>query len=85
MRLLLSLALLAAFGAAAVATPSPLQRQAASPSVDVGAIYIGPAGALVESDYFNVPRPRPDITRIFPCRLHLRALISKTRLAQSCD
>jgi len=84
MRLLLSLALLAASGAA-LATPSPLQRQTAAPGVDDGAIYVGPAGALAESDYFNVPRPRPGITRIFLCRLHLRALISKTRLAQSCD
>jgi len=83
MRLLLSFALLTVFPAAAAATPSPMQREAQR--IDDGAIYLGPAGALLESDYFNVPPPQAGVTRIFPCRFHLRATVGSARFAQSCD
>lgn len=85
MRLLLSFALLTVFLAVAAAAPSPMQRAASAPRLDDGAIYLGPAGALLESDYFSVSRPPPGVTRIFPCRFHLRATVNRTRVAQSCD
>jgi hypothetical protein len=77
--------MLTIFLAAAAATPSPPQRETSAPRIDDGAIYLGPAGVLLESDYFGVLQPRPGVTRIFPCRFHLRATASRTRLAQSCD
>lgn len=84
MRLLPGLALLACLGAAEAA-PSPPQQEAPERHIDNGALYLGPAGALLEQDYFNAPSPRSGITRIFPCRFHLRTAVGTTRLAQSCD
>lgn len=84
MRLLPGLALLACLGAAEAA-PSPAQQAAPERHIDNGALYLGPAGALLEHNYFNAPRARSGITRIFPCRLHLRRTVRRTRIAQSCD
>lgn len=84
MRFLVGFILLLAAGTA-FAKPSPVQTLAAAPKLDDGAIYLGPAGALLESDYFGVPQPRQGLSRVFPCRLHLRVIFSKTRLAQFCE
>ena len=68
-----SLALLVAFAAGAAAKTSPVERPAEAARIDDGAIYLGPAGVMLEQDYFNVPRPQAGATRIFPCSFHLRA------------
>lgn len=52
-------------------------------SVDDTAIATGPAGALLESNYFNAPQPSPTFGRGNSCRAPL-SLFQKTRLAQAC-
>ena len=85
MRLSLGLALLFAFAAAATAKPAPFDYRPAAPRVDDGAIYLGPAGAMIEGDYFKVARPQAGATRIFPCAFHLRVTRGRALVAQSCD
>jgi hypothetical protein len=85
MRPLLILALLTGFAATAAAKTSPAERPAAGPRIDDGAIYLGPAGVLLEQDYFNLPRPQAGATRIFPCSFHLRATRGTTLVMQICD
>jgi hypothetical protein len=85
MRFLLSLALVLACAAVAAAKPSPSEWRPAAARVDDGALYRSPAGAALEQDYFNVPRPAAGATLIFPCVFHLRAARGKTLVAQSCD
>ena len=50
-------------------------------SVDDTAVATGPAGALLESNYFNAPQNA--FGRGNSCRLP-PSLVAKTRLAQSC-
>ncbi len=52
-------------------------------SVDDTAVATGPAGALLESNYFNAPQPSLNFGRGNSCRAPL-SLFEKTRLAQSC-
>lgn len=52
-------------------------------SVDDTAIATGPAGALLESNYFNAPSPTPNFGRGNSCRAPV-SLFEKTRLAQAC-
>jgi hypothetical protein len=52
--------------------------------VDTNAIATGPAGALLEQDYFRMP-PQPNAARrILPCTVRL-IVFEKTRIAQACD
>ncbi len=91
MKVLIALAVLLApalFGpallgldATAQAKLAPFEPQPAAASLEAAAIYLGPAGAMLERDYFRAPQPLFAAGRIFPCRLQLFA---KTRLAQSC-
>jgi hypothetical protein len=68
----------------AMATPSPYPGPRLAPGNDDTAIYLGPSGAMLEADYFNMPRPRSGPTRIFPCQMHLRAERAQ-QIVQSCD
>lgn len=93
-------ALSAAFGSAALALPlclvaiaGPVQAKlvtgAAQPaiaiSVDDTAIATGPAGTLIESNYFNAPQaPLGFGSNLKSCRLPL-SLFEKTRLARACN
>jgi hypothetical protein len=52
-------------------------------SVDDTAVATGPAGALLESNYFNAPQFSPTFGRGNSCRVPL-SLFEKTRLAQAC-
>jgi hypothetical protein len=52
-------------------------------SVDDTAVATGPAGALLESNYFNAPQPSLNFGRGNSCRAPL-SLFEKTRLAQAC-
>jgi hypothetical protein len=53
-------------------------------SADDTAVATGPAGALLESNYFNAPQMPSTFGRGNSCRLP-RSLFEKTRLAQSCN
>ena len=51
-------------------------------AADDTAIMTGPAGAMIESNYFNAPQTGPG--RNNSCRLPL-SLFEKTRLARACN
>ena len=78
------LALSATFGATSQAKLAPLEPQQIATSPDDTDMVAGPAGAMVESDYFRAPQPPFAAGRVFPCRLQVR-MFEKTRLAQSCN
>ncbi len=52
-------------------------------SADDTAVATGPAGALLESNYFNAPQSQPAFGRGNSCRLPL-SIFEKTRLARTC-
>jgi hypothetical protein len=78
------------FSPLALATPAQgkLVTGATQPaiaiSVDDTAITTGPAGALLESNYFNAPQAPVGYGTIKSCRLPL-SLFEKTRLARACN
>jgi hypothetical protein len=85
-RSLLILSLLCALATTATAMPSPLEpKKPGLAMVDEDALYLGPVGAMLESDYFGVPRPPIGAARIFPCRLRLQAEDRDHIVAQICD
>jgi hypothetical protein len=53
-------------------------------SVDDTAITTGPAGALIESNYFNAPQAPVGYGNLKSCRMPL-SLFEKTRLARACN
>ncbi len=85
MKTLIALALLLAFGSAAVAMPAPVPLDLSMPAGDAATgIVIGPAEAMNESTYFR-PAPSPTAAgRNFPCRMR-EILFEKTRIALSCN
>jgi hypothetical protein len=85
MKLSLAIALSIALCAGAKAAPSPLPAPRPASVATDSAIYLGPTGAMLEADYFRAPQPRDGISRIFPCRIHLRVAESTRRIVQSCD
>ena len=85
MRWLLAIALSIALCAGAKAAPSPLAAPRLTSIATDSEIYLGPTDAMLEADYFRAPQPRYGVSRIFPCRLHLRIAESTRRVVQSCD
>jgi hypothetical protein len=85
MKVLFALAVLVAFATSAAATPSPFEPRPAAPAIDDSPLYLGPVGAMLESDYFRAPQPPAGAGRIFPCRLRLHAISREPRFAQVCD
>jgi hypothetical protein len=59
-------------------------QPAISVSADDTAISTGPAGALIESNYFNAPQAPVGYGGLKSCRLPL-SLFEKTRLARACN
>ena len=57
-------------------------QQVIAISAEDTAIMTGPAGAMIESQYFNAPQAQ--IGRNNSCRLPL-SLFEKTRLARACN
>jgi hypothetical protein len=85
-RALLTAALLCALTTAASAIPSPLvPTKPGLFMVDDDALYLGPAGAMLESNYFGVPRPPIGAARIFPCRLRPQPDDHDRYFLQVCD
>jgi hypothetical protein len=76
---------LTVFAGDAAAMPSPYRAGRSAPSINDSAIYLGPAGALLEADYFRAAHPRYGARRLLPCgsRLHLAA--PPQDVERSCD
>ena len=86
MRMLLALVVLVASAAGVAASPSPFENKRGQPLLaDDGALYLGPAGAVLEAGYFNMPQPPVGTARIFPCRLRLHPIERQARFEQVCD
>lgn len=83
MKAALALGLLLILEVPASASYAPYAPPRAAPSPDDSSMFVGPAGAMLESDYFRAPRSLAD-RRVFPCRLEL-SVFDKTRLAQNCN
>jgi hypothetical protein len=84
MKALMALALVLALGATAQAKLTPLEPRPVPVSSNDYEMFAGPAGAMLESDYFRAPEPRPAAAgTLFPCRAQVW-LFDKTRVAQSC-
>ena len=85
MRALLIVAGLIVFAGSALARPSPYGAARPAPAINDNVIYLGPAGALLETDYFHAVQPRYGARRLFPCRPRLH-LVARTRgVEQSCE
>jgi hypothetical protein len=87
MRLTACALVLAGLVSAANAMPAPttdlaLPEDGRSPTL--WSIYLGPAGAMLESDYFNAPRGPFRDGRIVPCRLDTERRDANIRLAYAC-
>lgn len=80
---LLAVALLLTLSAAAQAKPAPTEPMRLTHAPEEMAMSVGPAGAMLETDYFRAPQRPVTAGRVFPCRLQLQ-LFDKTHLAQSC-
>ena len=83
MRPALAFILLAALSAAAQASHGPTPEKRLTPSPADWAIFTGPAGAMLESDYFRAPGANLAGSGLFPCKLDLD-LLAKTQLAATC-
>ncbi len=83
MKALSAFALVLALGATAQAKVAPFEGSAIAITFRDSAIAIGPAGALLEAEYFRAPQSPIATERIFPCRLQ-HIVFDKARLAQSC-
>jgi hypothetical protein len=85
MKVFLASILFAALSTGVAAKPSPFEAKPAPPAVvDDNALYLGPAGAMLESSYFGVQQPA-GAGRVFPCRVRLHAIDRQLRFAQVCD
>lgn len=80
--LLIFVALLT-LSATAEAKPAPTEPMRLTHATEEMAMSVGPAGAMLESDYFRAPQRPVTTGRVFPCRLQLQ-LFDKIHLAQSC-
>jgi len=80
--LLVFIALLT-LSAAVQAKPAPIEPLRLTHAPEEIAMSVGPAGAMLESDYFRAPARPVTAGRVFPCRLQLQ-VFEKTHLAQSC-
>jgi hypothetical protein len=83
MRPALAFVLLVALSAAAEANYGPAPQKRLTPSPSDWAMFVGPAGAMLESDYFRAPAANVAGDGLFPCKLDLD-LLAKTRLAMTC-
>lgn len=86
MRIVIASILCAALVSSAAAKPSPFEvKGALPPTVDDNVLYLGPVGAVLESDYFGLPQSLTGAGRIFPCRVKLHVIDRGPRFVQACD
>jgi hypothetical protein len=83
MRAVIPLLLLLILPAAAQASHGSAPTKRLTPSPADWAMFTGPAGAMLESDYFRAPGANLAGSGLFPCKLDLD-LFAKTRLATTC-
>jgi hypothetical protein len=83
-KVVLGIALLLTLSAAAQAKYAPVETPRPTAPPDDSAMFVGPAGAMLESDYFRAPPQQQRSSDSNVCRLQLR-VFDKTQLAQSCD
>jgi len=83
MKVLLASCILVLIGTAAQANFTPLQHQAPEDSPDTWAIYTGPVGAMVESDYLQPLNGAFASQRITPCQT-LRNTADEVRITHLC-
>lgn len=85
MKLLITIAVLLALGASVQAKPAPFELRPLAISANDTVIQSGPAGAMLESDYFRAPQQPTAARRLFPCRLQLRMFDTVRLASQSCN
>jgi hypothetical protein len=85
MRAVLTFVGLIVFAGIARTMPSPYQAARPAPAINDSAIYLGPAGTLLEADYFHAPQPRYGARRLFPCRPRLHLVARTHGVEQSCE
>jgi len=84
MKVLLASCILVLLGTAAQAGLTPLQRQAPEDSPDTWAIYTGPAGALLASDYLQPLSGAFASQRIAPCQTLRNTANDEVRITHLC-
>ena len=84
MKVLLAFCTLVLLGTAAQANLTPLQRQAVEDTPDTWAIYTGPAGAMIESDYLEPPNGAFASQRIGPCQVLRNTVGGETHITHLC-
>jgi hypothetical protein len=83
-KVVLGIALFLTLGVSAQAKYAPVETLRPTAPPDDSAMFVGPAGAMLESDYFRAPPQQQRSSDSNICRLQLR-VFDKTQLAQSCD
>jgi hypothetical protein len=81
---MLGTTLLLTLSVTAQAAYAPVEMPRPTPPADESAMYVGPAGAMLEADYFRAPPQHQRSSDSNVCRVQLR-LFDKMQLAQSCD
>jgi hypothetical protein len=83
-KVVLGFALLLALSATAQANYAPVEAPRPTTTPDDSGMFVGAAGAMLESDYFRAPQQQQRASDPNVCRVQLR-IFDKTQLAQSCD
>lgn len=84
MKVLLASCMLMLLGTTAQANLTPLQRQTPEDRTDAWAIYTGPAGAMLESDYFQPPNGAFASQRIAPCQVLRNTVGGEVHIIHLC-
>jgi hypothetical protein len=84
MKILLASCMLVLLGTAAQAHLTPLHRQAPDTSSDTWAISTRPAGAMLESDYFQPPSGAFASQRIAPCQTLRNIVNGEVHITHLC-
>lgn len=84
MKALLALCLLAMMSGPAAASLTPRAPVPPPPGLETWQIYLGPAGAMLESDYFRAPRSPFAGGPVIPCRLRRSGTADEVHLTFSC-
>jgi hypothetical protein len=83
-KVVFGVALFLTLSAGAEAKYAPVETPRPTAPPDDSAMFVGPAGAMLESNYFRAPPQQQRSSDPNFCRLQLR-VFDKTKLAQSCD
>lgn len=84
MKMLLALCLLAMMSGTAAASLTLRAPALPPPGLDVWQIDLGPAGAMLESDYFRAPQSPFAGGPVVPCRLRRSSTTDEVHLSFSC-